>query len=288
MSHCYQFEKQNYKHGILNSCVDATYVIHLKNNGRIENIETQLEKYKPTSTVYILINEGYKKCSKNLHKKHPAIDLIDCYYTIFEHAKQANYDNILILEDDFEFSSDFKNPETARSLCNFIHSMKNQRFIYYLGVLSLSSFPLFRDNTRKLFMGVGTHACIYSRSFQEKCLALKKSSIHDWDVFINLQCFDTKRYIYNKPLCYQLFPETENSKQWMNPLGLATLSKFCLRNILHLDRQYEPGFSFLYTFSIFVFLFFFCLFLVILLCIGRFLYNNVKTLLSKKSKKMRK
>ena len=59
---CYNFEKLNYKTGLLDETVDATYIIHLEGNGRYDNILNQLEEYKPTQTVYILLNKGFK-CS---------------------------------------------------------------------------------------------------------------------------------------------------------------------------------------------------------------------------------
>ena len=61
---CYKFEKLNYDSGLLDTNVDVTYIIHLENSGRYDNILKQLEKYKPTKTVYILLNKGFSKCNK--------------------------------------------------------------------------------------------------------------------------------------------------------------------------------------------------------------------------------
>ena len=61
---CYTFEKLNYESGLLDSNVDVTYIIHLENSGRYDNIIKQLEKTKPTKIVYILLNKGYSKCNK--------------------------------------------------------------------------------------------------------------------------------------------------------------------------------------------------------------------------------
>ena len=56
---CYNFEKLNYESGFLDANVDVTYIVHLENSHRYDNIIKQLEKYKPTKTVYILINKGF-------------------------------------------------------------------------------------------------------------------------------------------------------------------------------------------------------------------------------------
>ena len=53
-----------------------------------------------------------------------------------------------------------------------------------------------------------------------------------------------KWYMYYKPLCYQLFPITNNSKNWvMSDLLLLIFS------ILKLDKQAEPGTSMCYKYS---------------------------------------
>ena len=56
---CYSFEKLNYDSGLLDKNVDVTYIINLENSERYNNIIKQLEKIKPTKTVYILQNKGY-------------------------------------------------------------------------------------------------------------------------------------------------------------------------------------------------------------------------------------
>ena len=100
---CYKFEKLNYDSGLLDTNVDVTYIIHLENSGRYDNIIKQLEKYKPTKTIYILLNKGFSKCNKTGIESSYA-DLTDCYLQIFKHAQKQNFGNILILEDDFIFN----------------------------------------------------------------------------------------------------------------------------------------------------------------------------------------
>jgi hypothetical protein len=70
--------------------------------------------------------------------------------------------------------------------------------------------------------------------------------------------------MYYLPLCYQLWPETDNSKYWvensfsdsqkMAPLNkyfanLSTNNLKKIKNLIGLDKQPEPGFTIIYTIS---------------------------------------
>ena len=72
-------------------------------------------------------------------------------------------------------------------------------------------------------------------------------NIKDWDVYL---CFNKLQYY--TPLCYQLFPETENNKNWGENYGvfkyLMILPKYIFK-LLNLDTQVEPGYSIMYIFS---------------------------------------
>ena len=126
---CYTFKKISYDSGFMDDSVDATYVIHLEGNGRLESIHLQLEKKHPTKEVYILFNKGYKKCKKELSQQIPPIDLIDAFKQIFIHAKGQNYNNIIIFEDDFILNENIKDHETDE-INLFINQQKNTSFIY--------------------------------------------------------------------------------------------------------------------------------------------------------------
>ena len=60
-SHCYDFEIIKYKYGLLDSFVDATYILTMTDGKRRKNINEQLKKYIPTNKVFIVYNKGYKK-----------------------------------------------------------------------------------------------------------------------------------------------------------------------------------------------------------------------------------
>ena len=250
MISCYKFKEYNYNDGIFKKTIDATYIIHLKDNGRLKHINNQLLKYHPTNIVYIVFNKGYKKCKKQDFIINPPLDLVDCNINIFNHAKMMNYNNILILEDDFIFSEDILKKDNINNINNFITN--NDNFFYLLGCLPFFMIP-YNSYTYQFLISGGMHAVIYSKKYRKKILNLDQKNIHDWDLY----CwkFINNKYCYYKPLCYQLFGETENSNYW----GMNTLFKYIMKDILILtkilfkilkmDKKPEPGFSYFYKFG---------------------------------------
>ena len=237
---CYNL-KTIYFNDPLFKTVDATYIIHLEGNGRYNDIERQLEMYHPTKIVHIVFNKGYKKCEKQ-NIDNPTNDLIDANKYIINHAKQ--YNTILVLEDDFIFNKKIKEKEHLQNIENFMSS--HTHFIYRLGCIPYVQVPY------NLYTNIGlcsaTHCVLYSKSMRDK---IKKDykNIKDWDMYL---FFKSVNYIYYIPLCYQLFPETENQKYWaiFNPI-LHFISKIFIElfKLLKLDTQVEPGYSIMYLTS---------------------------------------
>jgi hypothetical protein len=115
-SHCFRFNLRQYDKGIFDNFVDATYIITLENSKRIKNIEEQLSKYIPTKNIYIVYNKGYKKCNKVLLVQNRAHDITNTNFTIMNHSVKNNFNNILILEDDFVFSDMIKNEKIINDI----------------------------------------------------------------------------------------------------------------------------------------------------------------------------
>ena len=201
MNRCYSYEEYKFDNALLD--VDATYIIHLEGNGKYESIIKQLNKFPISKKVYIVLNKGYKKCKKDPSITKPPLDLIDAYLEIFDHAK--NKGNILILEDDFIFDDKILEPFHRNNINHFI---KKEFDVYYIGLLPHILLPYDYYNY-KVILSIGTHSVIYSKKFREKVKKVNKS-INDWDIYLKLQ----NGYAYYTPLCYQLFPETDNSKHW--------------------------------------------------------------------------
>jgi hypothetical protein len=98
----------------------------------------------------------------------------------------------------------------------------------------------------------GTHAVIYSKKSRDYVLSHSFNEINDWDVFF-MKNYKLNKYLYHEPLCYQTFPETENSKFWGNnsiidKIGVY-IAKFISNKMLGLNKYPEPGYTILYSLS---------------------------------------
>jgi hypothetical protein len=239
------FKEINFASGILDECVDITYIIYLEGSERIHNINEQLKNFQPTKKVLILYNKGYK-FKQNPLINTPPLDLIDCFMTIFKHAKTNNYENILILEDDFIFSNKIQSNKCVDDINHFLKSKHSDNFIYLLGCLPFILIPY--DIELKHYrniLSLGAHSIIYSRKMRDDFLSTKNQyNIKDWDE----EMLKQTRYSYHQILCYQLFPNTENSKYWLDYFGHTKILKYALEK-MKLDRQIEPGYSNCLTFS---------------------------------------
>lgn len=264
-SACYYKKKIFFKKGFLDDCIDATYILHLEGNGRIENIYKQLEIYHPSKTVILFFNKGYEKCEKKLFKETPPYDLVETYFNVFKDAKENNYHNILILEDDFIFNEKILELKNTSEISKFIHdkNRKKEKFMYVLGCLPILQIPTMNYHHRKMVLKGGTHACIYSPELRNQILKTDQNKIYDWDIYSNLYF---KTYMFYQPLCYQLFQETENKKHWIYMFIISDFFYFLL-DYFQLDQKAEPGFSFFYWFSFIMFLVLFILFIIIFIFI---------------------
>ena len=249
----YFFEEIKTQDGLLDNCLDAAYIIHLEGNKeRKSNITNQMNLYNISKNTIILNNKGFKRCKKKLREQTPICDLTDCYIEIFKNAEEKNYNNILILEDDYTFNEKIKDPAIINEISEFVNaqSSKNSNFIYLLGTVPWLQLPSLLQPHSKVFISTGTHSSIYSREFRKNCLAIKcpQDTISDWDIYTNFYCLYTNRYIYKIPLCYQLFYQTDNFKSWNSFLNLKYIM-LSLFKFLNMDKNGEPGFTFFYGFS---------------------------------------
>jgi hypothetical protein len=280
---CYTFQKTQYTDPFFKD-VKATYIIHLEGNGRLDDINKQLQTYHPTETVYIVFNKGFKKCEKSKRIDKAPLDLIDAFYTIFKDATNKGYENILVLEDDFFFDEKVKNEECVKDIEDFLREKQNKEYIYYLGEIPWLQTAMGGKHHTILF-STGTHACIYSNKFMKKMVEkVKQESIVDWDSFTNLSLNTLGiRYKYDIPLCYQLFPDTDNRKHWSGTdmfsmkyiYGSLIISAF---KLMKLDTQVHPGYEIMEFCSRFIFWF-----ILLTVCILYFfIFSFMKTIKFKK------
>ena len=262
---CYKLKEYKFNDPIFNS-VDATYIIHLEGNGRLDNIKEQLKNYHPTKIVYILFNKGFKKCKKDKHINKPPLDLIDAFFQCFKDANSKNYGNILILEDDFIFDKEILNITHSNRIDNFLDEKNKTEeiYVYYIGVITYLQ-TAFGDYHNRLILSTGTQSCIYSKEFIKYLLNnVKQETINDWDIYIN---FNYVRYKYYTSLCYQTFPETNNSKYWdQGSIFLKYLLKILKYNMsnMKLNIKPQPGFNIMESSSRFIFWFIIITFILLI------------------------
>ena len=153
-------------------------------------------------------------------------------------TKCYTYNNILILEDDFIFSNLILDPIIYDEVNRFINNQGEKLFIYLLGALPVFQIPyaLFHN---KLVLSYGAHSIIYSREFIKQMLLTDTSIYHNWDT--NSLIYSS-RYTFYEPLCFQIFPSTENKQSWSDNYFILYLSHFILY-IFKLDKQIEPGYT---------------------------------------------
>lgn len=250
-NHCYKFKHYKYKEGILDSFIDATYILTLIGSDRINNINRQLEYLVPTKNVFIVLNKGYKKCNKVLHKQLSIYDIIDANANTFEHSFKNNFNNILILEDDFIFSEKLKDKNIINDIETFFHNNQNKVFYYNLGSFPLLFYPninLFNNTYHSIFSLLG-HANIYNKKSRIEIFKnINNINLH-WDLYLTL---NYNNYFYKYPLIYQTFPETENKQHWLseNKYSFFENSLKYIDDLrikyLKLDKQPQPGFNIMY------------------------------------------
>jgi hypothetical protein len=281
---CYNFKKHIYENGFLDKNVDATYIIHLKDNGRLDSIHEELKTYHPTKIVYIVFNEGYKNCEKPDYINKSAIDLVDANLQIFKHANKMKYGNILVLEDDFIFSEKILEEKHQKNINNFLASKKNTTFIYLLGCIPGILIP-YNYYNYVVVSSLGMHSVIYSPKIRKSILSKNQKNLLDMDDIGNSYYYC--KYLYYYPLCYQIFNETENQKTSWG--GDSIINKYKIQLlILHLknlklDIQPEPGYSISYYNSkigIIINLFLIIIVLVLIILIIKY-YKNITRYISK-------
>ena len=254
MNRCYSYEEYKFDNGILD--VDATYIIHLEGNGKYESIIEQLHKFPISKKVYVVLNKGYKKCKKDPAITKSTLDIIDAYLEIFDHAK--NKGNILILEDDFMFDDKILEPFHRNNVNQFIK--KDLDFVYYIGTLPIILLPHDYCNYKNI-LSIGSHSVIYSKKFRDK-IKNTKEVINDWDAYLKLH----NGYAYYTPLCYQLFPDTENAQHWGDHNiilhTLALFARFFIK-IVNLDKSIDAYSYFYFVSKLWILLFLFIIWILL-------------------------
>jgi hypothetical protein len=213
-NHCYYFEERHYNNGFFDSFVDATYILTMEDSKRKDEYEEQLKKYIPTKKVYIVHNKGYKKCNKDLSENIPPYDLIDAYLNTMNHSIEHNYNNILILEDDFIVNEEIMNININEIKNIFLD---NKTPLYFnLGSINCFCIPFSTSNIYRGIYSLTSHSIIYNKKIRLDIL--NDNNIEKYSGWDNYLTEKYKKYFYKIPLFFQKFPDTDNHKYWFKNL----------------------------------------------------------------------
>jgi len=194
------------------SVIDATYILYLEGNGRLPSIQDQLSRFRPTRRVYLVRNQGYKKCKKESWIRSAAHDLTDANCFAFRHALNEGYGKVLVLEDDFQFVERVRDPSVRHSVSRFLESLQERSVVKYaMGCHPLMITHCSWDLEHYYGLYLQSHANVYTMGFMESILDRDPDSLpllFDWNGLPN--------YLYGEPLCYQLLGSTENRENWTN------------------------------------------------------------------------
>jgi len=213
MDDCYETEILHFDNPVFEK-IGLTVLITMKDSNRRIQYMRQLYENKPTATVVILHNKGFKKCRKEKvrntlqdlwHANQKAISL-----SFLLQGKKP----LLILEDDVEFLPNFQTD--ARQIETFFMKKKGA-CSYNLGSHVLLSVPSFTPHIRVLLGGMN-QAVLYNGKALKK-MSFVQIGIVPHDLVLTLKI---KTYIYKKPLTFQKLTQTANSKAW-NIAGIPLL-----------------------------------------------------------------
>ena len=108
---CYNEEVIYYKNPSFQS-IEHTFLITMQTSTRRTSYLKQLDANTPTKKVTILHNSGYQKCSKPRWVNNTMNDLWsvnrEIFHKISYEALYTKAKYILVLEDDVQFTPDFK------------------------------------------------------------------------------------------------------------------------------------------------------------------------------------
>lgn len=244
---CYRIEHYKHNDTPIMTYVPSAYVLTMEGSTRWHStIHTLSTICKDT---YVQYNKGFKKCTKADCVNNTARDIIDAYRNLFLHI-QTQSAPVLVFEDDAFMRVDFRGD--LEEIDQFLRTHRAN--IYSLGSIAFTH-PTFNKH-RPVFDWSAlnmAHAMIWSFSARAQLLRMEEPCrmLH-----ID-RCFTSKishKYVYYRPVAYQIFPETPNSDTWcilcnQSPLDKASspFLKQCLKG-LGLDKKPEPGWSIIYAF----------------------------------------
>lgn len=183
--------------------IKRSYLITMIGSLRRDSYMAQLQEFRPTETVVIVHNVGFRHGQKP-NVNTTAQDLWHVNSTIMRLQEESD-EAILVLEDDVIFRPAF--PEFAPRIEAFL--LQHPRVgMYNLGGMPLLSLQTTRHSMRTILCGFA-HAVIYTQTGRNTLVDRHITGLHD------LACsFWAVAYVASIPLAVQRISRTENSKLW--------------------------------------------------------------------------
>lgn len=237
---CYYYKNIFFEKGILDNIIDCCIVLLLETNKkREESILNTVNKFKLCKNTIIQYNKGYKNCKKNLYKNNSLHDLNDSYYYAFKFAEEKGIKNLLVLEDDAIFDNNILNPKIIKDIEDLYKNVDVD--LFSLGtcvkLIHPKNFIIDTFNCKKLIFFTATHACIYNKLFRDIFIKKYENTRQiGFDEDLNINNYNNI-YTYNKPLAYQPFIVTENSKEWS--MYNINFSNFCMKFMKLFNLDFE-------------------------------------------------
>lgn len=255
MDLCYTIKTIYNDTGLFDDAIDCAYVILCCGNRpkREDHVMRQLNVFKPCKTIKLIYNNGYRCKFKNLVKKQSDHDLLDALLYTFKDAIQ--YEKILVLEDDFQIDGRILDPVHYTEVSEFLKN--NDVHVYGIGNMGCPYICDMFSTHQRMNMMTWAHAIFYSRYYRSNVISYTNSKQNQsnlgpnwatdriWNEFQHITL-----YRYYKPLCYQLFTRTENSRNWgQSPILKEFMYSITMLKykILGMDKSPQPGFDIIYN-----------------------------------------
>lgn len=220
---CTRDELFTFSDPVLFPSIPVTYVITMEGSDRHTKLLNELHTYKPTRNVVVVYHKSLSDCARPTWVTKVSDDLWNNNIMI---AKRDLSTPMLVLEDDVQFLP--RVYEYAEHINEMIASEKCE--VYSLGVCSTLSYQSSSKDMTILLAGA-TQAILFSKSARQRLVreygdnALYKSDIiahvehmgipwlHDLEIYYMFHALAPI-----KPCAVQLFPMTQNQKEWSNAL----------------------------------------------------------------------
>jgi len=216
---CYRYKVINRTKTPILKNVDVLLVLTMEDNYRFNEDPFLLNLAKKTIIQY---NKGFKKGGKPESIKSVCRDIVHANYTAFNYLKK--YNNVIILEDDaLVINNDIR---FYNEIDSFI---KNEKFDCFsfgsMGIFSKYNNNFLKLRKTKICTFGSSQSVIYSR--EARTMLIKKIKDNDFGngqmdgYYINSL---DNIFTYKYPLIVQIFPLTENRKEWVFFNGALPIS----------------------------------------------------------------